>query len=79
MAIRSWYVGQALASVSKLNNVLSELTEEEILACLDLESQSSRRKSIVDRLISRAARLNELWYVSTLNEKYRASRTQTEN
>jgi len=72
MAVRSWYVDQALESVVRLNEVLSDLTEEEVLKCLSLESQSARRKSIVDRLISRAARLNELQYVSDLSKKYRA-------
>ena len=69
---RHWHIGQALESVARLNNILPELTEDEVLACLSIESQSSRRKSIVDRLISRAVRLNELRYVAELNEKYRA-------
>ena len=73
MAVRPWHVAQALDSVARLNKILSELTEEEILACLDLESQSARRKSIVSRLIARAARLNELWFVATLKEKYQRS------
>jgi hypothetical protein len=75
MAIRIWYTTQALISVSKLNANLSDLTLEEVMACLDLEAQSSRRKSIIDRLISRAARLNEIEFVKSL-EKYRASCTK---
>ncbi len=72
MAVRNWYVSQALDSVARLNKILPELTEEEVLACLDLESQSARRKSIIDRLISRAARLNELGYVLGLRNKHSA-------
>jgi hypothetical protein len=75
MVNRKWNVGQALKSVVELNKVLGQLTEEEILACLDLESQSARRKSIVDRLISRAVRLNETQYAGKLSLKYRANRT----
>ena len=70
MTIRSWYVSEALVSVAKLNAVALQLTEEEVISCLELESQSSRRKSIIDRLISRAARLNEVKYVEALKEKY---------
>lgn len=54
----------------RLHDLIDELTEEEVLAALDLESGSQRRRSIIDRLISRAARLNELKYVKTLKEKY---------
>ncbi len=64
---------QALGSVAQLNSILLELTEEEVLACLDLESQSARRKSVINRLIARAARLNEIAYVTAIKMKYRAS------
>jgi hypothetical protein len=67
---RDWYVTEALQSVARLNDILSEMTEAEVLKCLDLESQTSRRISIIDRLISRAVRLNELTYVATLRKKY---------
>lgn len=68
--VRDWYVGQALESFARLNEVLPELTEDEVLAALNLESQSRRRRSITDRLISRAVRLNELQYSQLLKEKY---------
>ena len=68
--IRDWYVGQALESFTRLVEVLPELTEAEVFAALDLESQTRRRRSITDRLISRAVRLNELNYVKQLKEKY---------
>lgn len=71
MAIRKWHVGAALKSMAGLIDFLPELTEEEVLACLDLESQSDRRKSVIDRLIARAVRLNELAYAKQLGEKYR--------
>ncbi len=68
--VRDWYVGQVLSSVAQLNKVLPELTEDELMAALELESRSRRRRSIMDRLISRAVRLNELSYSKTLKEKY---------
>lgn len=70
MAIRDWYKNQALVSVARLNEILGELTEEEVLACLELESGSRRRRSIVDRLIGRAVRLNEIAYASKLKKQY---------
>lgn len=75
MSIRKWYVDQALQSFVRLNEVLSELTEAEVLACLDLEVATQRRRSIVDRLISRAVRLNEISYNLTLKGKYHGSST----
>jgi len=68
--IRQWYISEALLSVSRLNDVLNEMTEAEIMKCLDLESSAARRKSIIDRLISRAVRLNEVRYAQTLRGKY---------
>ena len=68
--VRDWYVGQALESYARLNEVLGELTEDEVFAALELESQTRRRRSIVDRLISRAIRLNEITYATQLKRKY---------
>lgn len=70
-AIRDWYVGQALESLECLLDVLQELTADEVIAALDLESQSRRRRSIMNRLISRAIRLNEISYSTSLKEKYK--------
>ena len=68
--VRKWYIGEALKSFVRLNEVLSELTEEEVVACLDLEAASQRRRSILDRLISRAVRLREIEFNRQLKEKY---------
>lgn len=75
MSVRKWYVDQALQSFVRLNEVLSDLTEAEVLACLDLESASTRRRSIIDRLISRAVRLKEIEYNLTLSRKYHGTPT----
>lgn len=77
MAIRKFLVGQALSSYSSLLECLPRLSEEEVLAALDLESASQRRRSVIDRLISRAARLNELSYVAKLKEKYHGASHQS--
>ena len=70
MSVRSWYVGEALTSFKSLNRFLSELTEEEVLHCLKLEAASLRRQTVIDRLISRAVRLRELFYSRQLKEKF---------
>lgn len=70
MTVRQWYVSEALDSMRRLSEVIDELSEEEVHAALTLESGSRRRKSLINRLISRAVRLNELKYVKTLKEQY---------
>lgn len=54
----SWRTSRALESFRELLKVVEELTEEEVYECLKLEVQTQRRKTIVDRLIQRAADLN---------------------
>lgn len=73
MSVRKWYIGEALKSFVRLNEVLSELTEQEVEACLDLEVASQRRRSVLDRLISRAVRLKEIELNRQLKEKYYGS------
>ena len=75
MAIRKWFTHQARVSYKRLNEVLHEMTMEEILATLDLEVATTRRRSVSDRLISRAVRLNEIEFSKRLQEKYHGPRT----
>ena len=75
MAVRQFYIQKALKSFGELRETLEELTEEEVLACLQLESASRRRQSMLDRLISRAVRLNELSYSRQLKEKFHGTRS----
>lgn len=70
MTVRRDVVNQALESFLGLTAILGELTEEEVLACLELEAASLRRQSVVDRLISRAVRLRELSYSNSLKERF---------
>lgn len=75
-SVRKFYVTQALVSYSSLIRTLDDLTEEEVLACLKLEAASQRRRSVLDRLISRAVRLNELSYNLRLKEQFHGTRSQ---
>jgi len=68
--VSKYKVANALRSYGALVSVLDELTEEEVLACLQLEAGSQRRESVLSRLISRAVRLNEIKYACQLKEKY---------
>jgi hypothetical protein len=70
MAVSKLRVGKALQSYGSLNSVVQELTEEDVMACLELEAASQRRASILNRLISRAARLNEVKYVANLKKLF---------
>lgn len=69
--VRKFEVTRALDSFGALVSGLNDLTEEEVIAALDLESSTRRRQSFIDRLISRAVRLNEVCYSRQLKEKYR--------
>jgi predicted secreted protein len=66
MSTRKWYLNEALVSVRRLEAVIGELTEDEVMACLDLESATQRRRSVTDRLIKRAISL----FHYRLQEKY---------
>jgi hypothetical protein len=68
--INDWNVSQALSSMARLTELLPELTEADVIAALELESRSRRRRSVINRLISRATRLNELRYSTSLQRKY---------
>lgn len=68
--VRAFVVNQALASFGALQEHINALTEAEVLAALKLEAATNRRQSLIDRLISRAVRLNELEYQRQLKEKF---------
>ena len=70
MAVRKWHLAQATQSYTTLRTVVNQLTLEEVIAALNLESQSLRRKSITNRLIARASRLKEIEFTRQLKEKY---------
>ena len=70
MTVRDWLVAQTLNSFGGLRVNLRQLSEEEVLRCLEVEASSQRRQSVTDRLIKRAVRLRELSYARHLKEKF---------
>ncbi len=62
-------VKRALASARNLNDMINELTEEEVLAALEFECETQRRSSMVDRLIAKAAEFNQQTFIKSLKEK----------
>jgi hypothetical protein len=69
--MRQWHLAQALRSVRSLDSVIDELTEEEVLHVLHLESGSSRRATVLDRLFQKAVDLNRQTYAAKLKEQYK--------
>lgn len=55
LAGNAFRVRRALESFSSLLDVLPEMTEGDIIAALQLEAATRRRRSIINRLVSRAA------------------------
>lgn len=58
---------------------MPELTENEVLACLEVESASLRRQTVIDRLISRAVRLRELSYAAQLKERFNGTHPESDD
>ena len=69
----SWRTSRALESFRELLKVIEHLTEEEVYYCLKLESESQRRKSVMDRLVSEAAKFNQQHFIKSLKEKINGS------
>lgn len=69
-ASRSWRVDEALQSYECLNRVLVDMEEAEVLAALELEAATRRRRSFLDRLLARAVRIKETEYRKVLESKY---------
>jgi hypothetical protein len=68
--MRPWHIAQAMKSVRSLDEIIDELTEEELLHILELESGSSRRPSVVKRVFKKAVELNRQNYLAKLKEKF---------
>lgn len=78
MSVRKWQTAQALKSCRVLNTVADSLTLEEVTVCLNLEAASRRRRSVIDRLITRAVRLAEFETRKRLQEKYHGKNPQVD-
>lgn len=75
MEAGQWNIVRALESARSLQEHIDELPEADVIAALELESGSRRRRSIIERLIGRAVRLNEITYSKQLREKYHGTST----
>jgi hypothetical protein len=71
--VRQWHVKLALESMTSLMGVVNELTHDEAIYCLNLESRTQRRRSIVNVLIARAVKMLKLSYMQQLKEIYHGS------
>ena len=50
----AWHISEALSSVRRLNNVIHQLTDEDLAHVIRLEEAALRRKSFLDRLYREA-------------------------
>ena len=64
-------ITKALRSVRSLDDVIDEMTEEEVLHVLSIEVGARRRTTMVSRLFQKAVDLNRQTYEATLKEKYK--------
>jgi hypothetical protein len=71
MSVRESKITLALSSIRDLRQVIGELTEEELQACLQFECESRRRKSVYNALIAKLAELNRQTFITHLKEKYK--------
>lgn len=73
MAIRNWYISEALHSFRRLKSVINDMTEDEVEAALKLEHSSRRRSTVLNLLKSKAGQFNRRSFDATLKEKLHGS------
>lgn len=73
MAVRQLHIAEALVSFRRLGRIMHELTLEEVMAALELESASQRRLSLTTKLVDRAVQLESQIISKRLQEKYHGS------
>lgn len=52
--MREWFISEALSSVRRLDELLDQLTDEELSHLINLEEAAQRRKSFLDKLYREA-------------------------
>lgn len=52
--MREWFISEALSSVRRLDELLDQLTEEELDQLITLEESAQRRKVFLDKLYREA-------------------------
>jgi hypothetical protein len=51
---REWFISEALSSVRRLEELLDQLSDEEITSLINLEEEAARRKVFLDKLYREA-------------------------
>jgi hypothetical protein len=51
---REWFISEALSSVRRLEELLDQLSDEEITSLINLEEETARRKVFLDKLYREA-------------------------
>lgn len=76
MAVRQLHIAEALVSFRRLGRIMHELTLEEVMAALDLESASQRRLSLTTKLVDRAVQLESQTIRKRLQEKFHGTHSK---
>ena len=69
-----WVISEALTSYRKLMTVIDSMTLADVEEALRLESESRRRKTLLARLASKAADLNQRSFKKYLKESINGTR-----
>lgn len=77
--IRKFHVARALESVAACRDVVVELTEAEVMHCLQVETSTQRRMTVISTLIRRAAQINRRNYIRSLTEKFNVPTSGIQN
>jgi hypothetical protein len=78
-SVRKLHLNEALVSYRRLVGILDELSLEEVMAALKLESATQRRRSVTDRLITRAVQLSGITLTTALQEKFHHGKSTEDN
>lgn len=65
----NWRVGEALVSLSRLKEILPQMTEEEVVKCIALEEETHRRASLLVLLRRQAKRFASSKLQSAINQE----------
>ena len=69
-SVRGPHVAKALGTWNDLNEIITELTHDEVMVALFRESEGRRRVGTIRRLIQRAAHITEQRVKEELTRRY---------
>ena len=67
--MNNWRVTEALISLRRLREILSQMTEEEIVRAIALEEETHRRQSVLKLLYRQARRLSRNKLHQAINQE----------